>query len=73
VVALLAAIDGRPSLDLLVHQGDDMGRPSLLRARAQQDGDGVIAHVGGDCVTVMEGHFVLVGQQADATTGTTQR
>ena len=65
LVALLAQLDPRPdaTVKLTVAQGVDMGRPSLLRAQARKTG-GVIAavNVGGRCVEVMEGSFVLAGQ-----------
>ena len=43
-------------------QGFDMGRPSILRGRVvKRDGAIQSVHVGGDCMTVMEGTFVLAG------------
>jgi trans-2,3-dihydro-3-hydroxyanthranilate isomerase len=67
-VALLAELnpirDGE--LRTCFGQGFDMGRPSILRARAvKRDGAIHTVHIGGDCVTVMEGTFVLAGEQAD--------
>jgi trans-2,3-dihydro-3-hydroxyanthranilate isomerase len=45
-----------------VHQGVDMGRPSLLLGRTTlRNGDLESVHVGGTCVAVMEGTFTLVG------------
>jgi trans-2,3-dihydro-3-hydroxyanthranilate isomerase len=70
VAALVADLDGRGALTLHVHQGDDMGRSSVLQARAHRGEGGMMAHVGGDCVMVMEGSFVLHGE-ADAATGNT--
>jgi trans-2,3-dihydro-3-hydroxyanthranilate isomerase len=47
-----------------IGQGFDMGRPSILRARAvKRDGAIQSVHVGGDCVMVMEGTFVLAGEE----------
>ena len=58
-VALLAEVRGGADLHLRVGQGVDMGRPSLLLARAGRQGGAMIAYVGGRCVTAMEGSFRL--------------
>lgn len=42
-----------------IHQGEKMGRPSLLHARAWRAADGIRASVGGDCVVVTEGEARL--------------
>ncbi len=55
MIALRAASSGHAALRLRVGQGTDMGRPSLLIASAAEDGDKMIARVGGNCVAVMEG------------------
>ncbi len=66
VAALLAELsderDGE--LKLLIGQGVDMGRPSLLLTRVRK-ASGVIAsaHVGGACVPMMEGSFRLDGER----------
>ncbi|MCP1832069.1 MULTISPECIES: PhzF family phenazine biosynthesis protein [Bradyrhizobium] len=63
--ALLADID--PARDgelrLRIGQGVDMGRPSLLLTRVRKQG-GVITsvHVGGGCVTMMEGTLNVPGE-----------
>jgi trans-2,3-dihydro-3-hydroxyanthranilate isomerase len=45
-----------------VHQGVDMGRPSLLLGRTEtRNGLVVATYVSGHCVPVMEGSFVLEG------------
>ena len=50
-------------LKLTIGQGFDMGRPSLLLARVRkQNGAVVSSHVGGQCVQMMEGTFVLKGE-----------
>ncbi|PSO15635.1 PhzF family phenazine biosynthesis protein [Bradyrhizobium sp. MOS003] len=50
-------------LRLTVGQGFDMGRPSILLTRVRkQDGKIVSAHVGGQCVQMMEGTFRLAGE-----------
>jgi trans-2,3-dihydro-3-hydroxyanthranilate isomerase len=63
--ALLADLDAGTDgeLSLRVGQGIDMGRPSLLLTRVRkEDGKPVSAHVGGNCVAMMEGTFVLAGE-----------
>ena len=57
--ALLAEVRSGADLSLRVGQGVDMGRPSLLLARAGRQGGAMIACVGGRCVAVMEGSFRL--------------
>jgi trans-2,3-dihydro-3-hydroxyanthranilate isomerase len=62
LVALLASVAGAPDLDLAlrVGQGVDMGRPSLLLARAVKRGGTIrSAHVGGCSVEMMQGTFKL--------------
>ena len=61
VTALLAELRGATDFRLRVGQGTDMGRPSLLLARAGQQGSAMIAYVGGRCVAAMEGSFRLSG------------
>ncbi|SRR5579871_1982812 len=66
VAALLADIDSTTDgeLRLRVGQGFDMGRPSLLLTRAlKENGKVVSSHVGGSCVTMMEGTFRLKGEE----------
>ena len=63
--ALFADID--PARDgelrLRIGQGFDMGRPSVLLTRVVKQGGKIItAHVGGGCVTMMEGTFRLQGE-----------
>jgi trans-2,3-dihydro-3-hydroxyanthranilate isomerase len=49
---------------LLIGQGFDMGRPSLLQTRVRKEGDVIAsAHVGGACVEMMEGTFRLAGER----------
>ncbi len=65
LVALLAQLAPQPdaTVELMIAQGVDMGRPSLLRARARKRGGTVEAvHVGGRCVEMMEGSLRLAGQ-----------
>lgn len=66
-VALLADLLPGPDaeLSLSVRQGVDMGRPSLLQARAVKQGGVVrLVHVGGRCVPVMQGSVRLEGDGA---------
>ena len=63
--ALLAdlAAEKDAELKLLIGQGFDMGRPSLLHTRVRKDHAGILsAHVGGACVQMMEGTFSLAGE-----------
>lgn len=60
VTALLAALRSAPELALRVGQGVDMGRPSLLLARATANAEGgVTAFVGGRCIEAMRGSFAF--------------
>jgi trans-2,3-dihydro-3-hydroxyanthranilate isomerase len=62
--ALFAALDplADGELKTCFGQGFDMGRPSILRARVVKQGGQIKSvHVGGSCVMVMEGTFVLAG------------
>ncbi len=63
LMALLADLD--PHLDvLLVHQGVDMGRPSLLHARVRREQGRVASvHVGGRCVPMFSGTFAMAGER----------
>lgn len=65
LVALLADLAPEPVLDLRlrVEQGVDMGRPSLLLARARKEAGQVVeVKVGGRCVPMLEGTFDLAGE-----------
>jgi trans-2,3-dihydro-3-hydroxyanthranilate isomerase len=58
LVALLASLekDADADLELVVLQGAEMGRPSLLRVSAEKRGNAVTrVRVGGRCVAMMEG------------------
>lgn len=64
LVAFLATLAPAGDLDLALRigQGDDCGRPSLLRTRAVKRGGAVVAaHVGGQGVEMMRGTFALAG------------
>jgi trans-2,3-dihydro-3-hydroxyanthranilate isomerase len=63
--ALLADLDGVSDgeVKLRIGQGIDMGRPSLLLTRVRKQGGKVVSvHVGGGCVTMMEGTLRLEGE-----------
>ncbi len=65
LVALLAELAPQPdvAIELAIAQGVDMGRPSLLHARASKRAGTIEAvHVGGRCVAMMDGSFWLTGQ-----------
>lgn len=57
-IALLATVDPRDRAERSwrIHQGVDMGRPSLLLGRTAKNQGAVIStHIGGRCVAVLEG------------------
>jgi trans-2,3-dihydro-3-hydroxyanthranilate isomerase len=62
LTALLASLapDADARLELVVRQGDEIGRPSVLRLRATKSG-GRVGHVtvAGDCVAMIEGALRL--------------
>ncbi len=65
LVALWAGLAPQRDADieLAIAQGVDMGRPSLLHARARKRSGTIEAvHVGGRCVAMMDGGFWLDGQ-----------
>ena len=55
LAALLLSLDEAAERSWLVHQGVEMGRPSLLHAGARRAPDGVRSWVGGGAVMVMRG------------------
>lgn len=55
LAALLADMQGADMLALRAAQDLEMGRPSILLARAQRQGGALVGFVGGGCVTVMDG------------------
>jgi trans-2,3-dihydro-3-hydroxyanthranilate isomerase len=57
LAALLCQLGEGGAFDIT--QGVEMGRPSLLRARAAPAADGIRASVGGGCVRVLEGFASL--------------
>lgn len=61
-IALLAALDGsaRRARQWRIHQGDDMGRPSLLLGRTvPEQGSATAVYVGGRCVAVFAGSLEI--------------
>ena len=59
LAALLLALDGGQEHQLTIHQGLEMGRPSLLHASARRSDDGVRAAIGGGAVPVTTGTLVI--------------
>ena len=53
--ACVAYLCDGEALSLRIGQGIEMGRPSLLLARAERQADGVRGFVGGGCVAMFEG------------------
>ena len=43
----------------LIHQGVEMGRPSLLHVEARRSSEGIVATLRGSCVAVMQGEIRL--------------
>ena len=43
----------------LIHQGVEMGRPSLLHVEARRSSEGIVATLSGSCVAVMQGEIRL--------------
>lgn len=59
VTALLAQLAHQSTLSLQVNQGVDMGRASQLYSHYDASGESSVVRVGGQCVKVMEGTFIL--------------
>ncbi len=59
LAALLLELDGAAEHRLTIHQGVEMGRPSLLHAHARRTPDGVRASIGGSAVAVMRGTVAI--------------
>ncbi|MCC2978464.1 PhzF family phenazine biosynthesis protein [Sphingomonas sp. PL-96] len=60
LACLLLALDpGREAAVFTIHQGIEMGRPSLLRVEARRSADGIAATLHGSCVQVMQGELTL--------------
>ena len=59
LAALLLALDGGEEHKLTIHQGVEMGRPSVLHASARRAEDGVRAAIGGGAVPVAKGTLVI--------------
>ena len=57
--ALLLSREEGDRLAFDMHQGSEMGRPSLMKVEAQRTVDGVRAWVGGACVPVLRGEAQL--------------
>lgn len=59
LAGFLLHLDGGEDGAWDITQGVEMGRPSLLRARARRMADGIRARVGGHCVAVLRGEALL--------------
>ncbi len=59
LAGFLLRLEGGDSARYEIHQGVEMGRPSLLLASAQRGADGIRARVGGGCVPVLRGEAQL--------------
>jgi trans-2,3-dihydro-3-hydroxyanthranilate isomerase len=71
MIARLAQLGSSATVDRLwrIHQGVDMGRPSLLLGRTvSRQGDELSVHIGGTCVAVMDGTFTLAGNDPPGAT-----
>ena len=59
LAALLLELSGEAEHRLTIHQGVEMGRPSLLHAGAWRANDGVRAWIGGGAVPVLRGKLQI--------------
>ncbi len=59
LAALLLQLSGHEKEEFTIHQGAQMGRPSLLETAAWRTPEGIRASVGGDCVPVFRGEVEL--------------
>lgn len=57
--ALLLSLTDAEALGMEVRQGEEMGRPSLLRVHARRAADGIRAKVAGGCVPMFRGEVSL--------------
>lgn len=61
LAALLLSLGAEPRAEFEVHQGIEMGRPSVLHVTAERRSTGIHATVAGRCVTVSRGEMLLSG------------
>lgn len=60
LACLLLSLDpGAEEASFDIHQGVEMGRPSLLHVMARREPQGIVATLGGSCVAVMRGEIEL--------------
>ena len=59
LAALLLSLSGDDAMSLTIEQGVEMGRPSLLYARARRAPDGIRASIGGSAVPVSRGTITV--------------
>lgn len=62
VTALLSQVRGLADLQLIIGQGTEIGRPSLLRTSVQTTSEGVFVKLAGNCVSMLEGSFFQDGE-----------
>jgi trans-2,3-dihydro-3-hydroxyanthranilate isomerase len=63
LTALLSKVQGVDDLQLVIGQGTDIGRPSLLYTSVQTTPEGAFVRLGGNCVRMLEGAFFQVGEE----------
>ncbi len=56
---LLSLDPGAKQASFIIHQGVEMGRPSLLHVDANRTTEGIVAMLHGSCVSVMQGEISL--------------
>lgn len=56
---LLSLEPGKQEASFEIHQGVEMGRPSLLHVTARRTPDGIVATLRGACVPVMQGEITV--------------
>lgn len=60
LACLLLSLEPRSEAAMFtIHQGVEMGRPSLLRVEARRGVEGIVATLDGACVPVMQGEITL--------------
>ena len=59
LAAFLLSLTDAPAHALDIHQGIEMGRPSLIRAAARRGAGGIRASIGGRCVSVLRGQAAV--------------
>jgi trans-2,3-dihydro-3-hydroxyanthranilate isomerase len=63
LAALLLSLTSGERAEFLVRQGEEMGRPSLLRVDATRRSGSIYAGVAGRCVAVLRGEALVGGEE----------